>query len=225
MNTPISGSTNDILTSAYFGKCIQFDSITDDDGTHTNAYVGYVNTTKELRTQMAALDTQVGTLTTSVNSMTPDKIRLQVSEALQKEYAYVPITSTEYSAQETNNPTKCHKYLYDNSGNLTSTEITTLATTAYNTQTNNYNGYQIGHYYKLKIGAGTYEYYRCDYPLSTGFLSLLADRVSLGVAANTSGANKGAFISFDCKDDQGNVLISSDQTIITGTTIAAAIAA
>ena len=92
MNTPVSGSTNDILTSAYFNKCIQFDSITDDDGTHTNAYVGYVNTTKELRTQMAALDTQVGTLTTSVNSMTPDKIRLQVSEALQKEYAYVPIT-------------------------------------------------------------------------------------------------------------------------------------
>lgn len=186
MNTPISGATNDILTSAYFDKCILFDSITDSDGTHTNAYVGYVNTTKELRTQMAALDTQVGTLTTSVNSMTPDKIRLQVSEALQKEYAYVPITSTEYSAQETNNPTKCHKYLYDNSGNLTSTEITTLATTAYNAQTNNYNGYQIGHYYKLKISAGVYEYYRCDYPLSTGFMSLLANRATLGVASNTA---------------------------------------
>lgn len=229
LNTPVSGSTNSILKSDYFNKCILFDSITDEELVqHLNVYVGYVNTTKELRTQMAVLDTQVGTLTTSVNRMTPDNIRLQVSEALQKEYAYVPITQSEFEAQETNNPEKCHKFLYDNSGNLTSTVITELATTTYNAQTNNYNGYQIGHYYRRKNTQNIYEYYRCDYPLSTGFMSLLANRATLGVASNTAdnGQEKGAFISFGFDQyGDGETLIGGDTVKITGQTIAGAIAA
>ena len=59
---------------------------------------------------------------------------------------------------------------------------------------NNDGGYKYGHYYAVHYGtwnAGDtnagYKYFRCDFPVSTGFLNILADKVNLGVADTQGG--------------------------------------
>jgi hypothetical protein len=91
-------------------------------------------------------------------------------------------------------------------------------------------GFRYGHYYSVHYGSNSagdtnagYKYFRCDYPVSTGFLNVLANRVSLGIAKKTTGQEKGADLTFSFKDQTTNATITADNIVLNGDTIADAI--
>ena len=90
--------------------------------------------------------------------------------------------------------------------------------------TYNPGGFRYGHYYKVTGTQSTpiIKYFRCDYPIQTGFMNVLADRVSFGVTNNLSDQNatkKGSLINMTID----GVGITGDKIVLDGDTIADAI--
>lgn len=153
-------------------------------------YVAYVPTSTELLTQMSEIDTEMDTLKTSVNKITPDYIRLQ--------------SSTGYLSNVT------WTRVYSIPSGVTATTISSFPT----------SGYTYGNYYKK----GT-EYYRCDYPITTGFMDILAGKVSLGSAKTIDGNTISSTITLKVDGKSSDATIAADTIRLTGTTLADAIKA
>ena len=69
-------------------------------------------------------------------------------------------------------------------------------------------------------------YYRCDYPVSTGFLKILSEKLSLGVARKISGNTISSSITLSIDgNDVPTAAISAGNIVLDGNVIAAAITA
>jgi hypothetical protein len=91
-------------------------------------------------------------------------------------------------------------------------------------------GYVYGHYYRVHFGSWSasdqnagYRYYRCDYPISTGFLNVLSEKVSLGIERSTTSGHEGANLIFSFTKDGSNAAITATNIVLNGDTIADAI--
>ena len=135
----------------------------------TNCYVGYVPTSMSLVTQLASMDERVQELKTTVDEKTDDYIRLQASKGFLSSVTWTTVDSSEWNTICSANP--------DNG-------ILVNALPTVKKDASHANGYEYGKYYKI-ISAE--KYYRCDYPISTGFLNILSDNVNLGVAQTLNG--------------------------------------
>lgn len=172
-----------------------------------NVYVGYVPTNITLLTQLAGYSEDLNELRTTVNEMTPEYIRLQATKGFGQNVTWTPITQGEWVDALNTNANKCH----GDGGNLT-----TLPTT----------GYVIGDFYALSKPGNKFEFYRCDYPISTGFLDILAEKLTLGVSQRTASGNTiSSTIQLKVDGQSSSAQIVSDQIVLKGDTIAEAIKA
>lgn len=195
-----------ICISAMEFKAIKFGSITDLNSSTavTNKWVAYIPTTTEIRTQIASLSDDLSQLNTTVNQQTPEWIRLQASKGFLDNVTWTMVPEAEYTSAT----------------NKIDLGSAALPTTEYVASTNT-SGYRYGYYYK-RTESGVNYWYRCDYPISTGFANILADRVSFGVTNNLSGSDsvKGALIDMTVD----GVSITGSKIVLNGDTIANAIA-
>lgn len=201
-------NNSSLTTDAYKDKYVLVNSYA--AGTteaRTNCYVGYVPTSMSLVTQLASMDERVQELKTTVDEKTDDYIRLQASKGFLSSVTWTTVDSNEWNTICSANP--------DN-GIL----VNTLPTVK--KDASHANGYEYGKYYKI-ISAD--KYYRCDYPISTGFLNILSDNVNLGVAQTLNGNRIASQISLSVDGGQSQAVVDADTIVLTGTTIAAAIAA
>lgn len=201
----LNSNPNICISSMEF-KTIKFGLITDLNATEavTNKWVAYIPTTTEIRTQIASLSDDLSQLNTTVNQQTPEWIRLQASKGFLDNVTWTMVPETEY----------------ESATNKINLGTSALPATAYDADDNT-SGYRYGYYYKRTESGVTY-WYRCDYPISTGFANVLADRVSFGVTNNLSGSDdvKGALIDMTVD----GVSITGDKIVLNGDTIADAIA-
>ena len=195
-----------ICISAMEFKAIKFGSITDLNSSTavTNKWVAYIPTTTEIRTQIASLSDDLSQLNTTVSQQTPEWIRLQASKGFLDNVTWTMVPEAEYTSAT----------------NKVDLGSAALPTTEYVASTNT-SGYRYGYYYK-RTESGVNYWYRCDYPISTGFANILADRVSFGVTNNLNGSDsvKGALIDMTVD----GVSITGSKIVLNGDTIANAIA-
>lgn len=195
-----------ICISAMEFKAIKFGSITDLNSSTavTNKWVAYIPTTTEIRTQIASLSDDLSQLNTTVNQQTPEWIRLQASKGFLDNVTWTMVPEAEYTSAT----------------NKIDLGSAALPVTEYVASTNT-SGYRYGYYYK-RTESGVNYWYRCDYPISTGFANILADRVSFGVATNNLNSGdsvKGALIDMTVD----GVSITGRKIVLNGDTIADAI--
>lgn len=242
--------TTNLCVSGYQMKALKFDSIYYDGQEYLNKWVAFIPTTTEIRTQISDLNEDLGELSTAVNAMNPHEIRLQVSKGFKKDVTWTEVDVTEWESARTvidghsddeeydvnYGDTIRHSQKLDGQGNwsymqvpsITDDCISALPTEKYDPQ--HVGGWHYGHYYRVHYGSWSigaenagYKYFRCDYPVSTGFLNVLADRVSLGIAKKTTGQEKGADLTFSFKNQTTNATITADNIVLNGDTIADAI--
>lgn len=205
----------------------------------------YTATAGSLTTQLSSLKNEfdelkgeVETINTSVISQMSDEIRMQVSKGYTNSVTWTQVSEqqmlaeitklvrAEYSEETIINAFNNYKI----SGDLGSINT---ALNKYKIQIYKQNHTDldalIAAYDNISLMKGKYGsyfitndgcYYRADYPLSTSFMDMLADSLSLGVA-NTDG-NKAIF-ELSIKNGVSNTLISSDQIVLDGDVLAKAL--
>lgn len=162
--------------------------------TQEEQHYRYTATSVSLLNQLSALDARVGTLKTAVDEKTPDWIRLQVSKGYLDDVTWTRMGTVPTETDSS----KVHENLED------------LPKT----------GYVYGDYYILKDGT----IYRCDYPISTGFLKILADKLTLGVAKTEGGQTNSATIQLGIDDNGSTINMNAGTITLDGDVIADAIA-
>lgn len=242
-------NTTNLCVSGYQMKALKFDSIYYDGQEYLNKWVAFIPTTTEIRTQISDLNEDLGELSTAVNAMNPHEIRLQVSKGFKKDVTWTEVDVTEWKSARTEidghsddeeydvnyGDTIRHSQKLDGQGNwsymqvpsITDDCISALPIDPYDI--NHLGGFRYGHYYSVHYGSNSagdpnagYKYFRCDYPVSTGFLNILADKVNLGVADTQGGK---ATLQLKVKDGNGTASVVANQIVLDGETIADAIAA
>ena len=202
-------SNASLTTDAYKDKYVLVNSYA--AGTaeaRTNCYVGYVPTSMSLVTQLASMDERMQELKTTVDEKTDDYIRLQASKGFLSSVTWTTVDSDEWNTICRANP--------DNG-------ILVNALPTVKKDDSHINGYEYGKYYNI-IGTG--KYYRCDYPVSTGFLNILAEKLALGVSQRTASGNTiSSTIQLKVDGQSSSAQIVSDQIVLKGDTIAEAIKA
>lgn len=186
-----------LTTDAYKDKYVLVNSFAaGTPAARTDCYVGYVPTSMSLITQLASMDEKVQELKTTVDEKTDEYIRLQASKGFLNNVTWTPVEQSVY--------------------NIANSSI------RHNVSSLPASGYTYGHYYHLTTSD---TYYRCDYPISTGFLNILSDNVNLGVAQTLDGNTISSQITLSVDGGQSQAVVDADTIVLTGTTIAAAIAA
>ena len=242
-------NTTNLCVSGYQMKALKFDSIYYDGQEYLNKWVAFIPTTTEIRTQISDLNEDLGELSTAVNAMNPHEIRLQVSKGFKKDVTWTEVDVTEWKSARTEidghsddeeydvnyGDTIRHSQKLDAQGNwsymqvpsITDDCISALPIDPYDI--NHLGGFRYGHYYSVHYGSNSagdanagYKYFRCDFPVSTGFLNILADKVNLGVADTQGGK---ATLQLKVKDGNGTASVVANQIVLDGETIADAIAA
>lgn len=66
--------------------------------------------------------------------------------------------------------------------------------------------------------------YRCDYPISTGLLKILSDKITLAVTRTTNGNTISSTINMTVGDEGSKIEVDADDIVLNGDVIAAAIA-
>lgn len=245
----IMNNTTNLCVSGYQMKALKFDSIYYDGQEYLNKWVAFIPTTTEIRTQISDLNEDLGELSTAVNAMNPHEIRLQVSKGFKKNVTWTEVNVAEWESARTvmdEDPddkeydidygdTIRHQQKLDGQGNwsymqvpsITDDCISALPADPYDP--NHLGGFRYGHYYRVHYGSYSagdqnagYKYFRCDFPVSTGFLNILADKVNLGVADTQGGK---ATLQLKVKDGNGTASVVANQIVLDGETIADAIAA
>lgn len=242
-------NTRDLCVSGYQMKALKFDSVYFDSQEYLNKWVAFIPTTTEIRTQISDLNEDLGELSTAVNAMNPHEIRLQVSKGFKKDVTWTEVDVTEWRSARTeiDGHSDDEEYDIDYGDTIRHSERTTssndweyMAVPSINDDfinalpadpydTNHLGGFRYGHYYSVHYGSYSagdenagYKYFRCDFPVSTGFLSILADKVNLGVADTQGGK---ATLQLKVKNGNGTASVVANQIVLDGETIADAIAA
>lgn len=259
-----------LCVSGYQMKAIKFDPLSINNSSVGSKWIAYIPTTTEIRDQISTLNQQTQTLSTAVNAMNPDQIRLQVSKGFKNDVTWTEIDYATWNSARVvmeEDPDdeqydldyyyisksrhdldyaqyKRHQENYDSG-------MWSLMSAIYNSSTGEYDflsalpqnpysdspdpstfnpgGYIYGHYYRVHFGPSTddynseFKYYRCDYPISTGFLNVLAERVSLGIERSTTPGHEGANLTFSFNDRGSNAAITATNIVLNGNTIADAI--
>lgn len=178
-------NNSSLTTDAYKDKYVLVNSYAaGTEEARTDCYVGYVPTSMSLVTQLASMDERVQELKTTVDEKTDDYIRLQASKGFLSSVTWTTVDSSEWNTICSANP--------DNG-------ILVNALPTVKKDASHANGYEYGKYYKI-ISAE--KYYRCDYPISTGFLNILSDNVNLGVAQTLNGNRIASQISLSVDGGQ-----------------------
>ena len=242
---------DNICTPSYQMKAVRFTHIRENNVDNGYKWVAYIPTTTEIRNQISALDTQTQTLSTAVSAMNPDEIRLQVSKGFKKDVTWTEVGVNEWNSAITvmeedpeddeydfwyygvdmNTRSKRHGYKLVNgvyeemyaTYDSISGSYDYISGLPVKADVNN-GGYVYGHYYIVRKSNNSNDckYFRCDYPISTGFANILADRVSFGVTDNLSDSGngrKGSLVNMTI-DGVGS---TGDKIVLDGDTIANAI--
>ena len=182
-------------------------------------YYQYSASSVMLTTELYALKSSVegngnriSTLEASVNEMTPDKIRLQVSKGFLNNVTWTPIedsTVDHIIVIEEKPSTDLISYLVDNVTDPIFGDTYKLKFSYTDSDT----GLTINKEYS----------YRCDYPISTGFLNILSDNLSLGVSQNIDGSIIKSYINLTVGKEGSTITSEASKIILNGDVIAEAI--
>ena len=182
-------------------------------------YYQYSASSVMLTTELYALKSSVegngnriSTLEASVNEMTPDKIRLQVSKGFLNNVTWTPIedSTVDHTIVIEEKPsTDLISYLVDNVTDPIFGDTYKLKFSYTDSDT----GLTINKEYS----------YRCDYPISTGFLNILSDNLSLGVSQNINGSIITSSIKLTVGEEGSTITSEASRIILNGDVIAEAI--
>lgn len=182
-------------------------------------YYQYSASSVMLTTELYALKSSVegngnriSTLEASVNEMTPDKIRLQVSKGFLNNVTWTPIedSTVDHTIVIEEKPsTDLISYLIDNVTDPIFGDTYKLKFSYTDSDT----GLTINKEYS----------YRCDYPISTGFLNILSDNLSLGVSQNIDGSIIKSQINLTVGKEGSTITSEASKIILNGDVIAEAI--
>ena len=184
-------------------------------------YYQYSASSVMLTTELYALKSSVegngnriSTLEASVNEMTPDKIRLQVSKGFLNNVTWTPIedSTVDHTIVIEEKPsTDLISYLVDNVTHPIFGDTYKLKFSYTDSDT----GLTINKEYS----------YRCDYPISTGFLNILSNNLSLGVSQNIDGNIIKSSINLTVGKEGSIITSEASKIILNGDVIAEAIKA
>ena len=182
-------------------------------------YYQYSASSVMLTTELYALKStvegngnRISTLEASVNEMTPDKIRLQVSKGFLNNVTWTPIedSTVDHTIVIEEKPsTDLISYLVDNVTDPIFGDTYKLKFSYTDSDT----GLTINKEYS----------YRCDYPISTGFLSILSDNLSLGVSQNINGSTITSSINLTVGEEGSTITSEASRIRLNGDVIAEAI--
>lgn len=182
-------------------------------------YYQYSASSVMLTTELYALKSSVegngnriSTLEASVNEMTPDKIRLQVSKGFLNNVTWTPIedSTVDHTIVIEEKPsTDLISYLVDNVTDPIFGDTYKLKFSYTDSDT----GLTINKEYS----------YRCDYPISTGFLNILSENLSLGVSQNINGSTIESSIKLTVGEEGSIITSKASKIILNGDVIAEAI--
>ena len=165
-----------------------------------------------LKSSVEGNENRISTLEASVNEMTPDKIRLQVSKGFLNNVTWTPIedSTVDHTIVIEEKPsTDLISYLVDNVTDPIFGDTYKLKFSYTDSDT----GLTINKEYS----------YRCDYPISTGFLNILSDNLSLGVSQNINGNRITSSINLTVGEGGSTITSEASQIILNGDVIAEAI--
>ena len=165
-----------------------------------------------LKSSVEGNGNRISTLEASVNEMTPDKIRLQVSKGFLNNVTWTPIedSTVDHTIVIEEKPsTDLISYLVDNVTDPIFGDTYKLKFSYTDSDT----GLTINKEYS----------YRCDYPISTGFLNILSGNLSLGVSQNIDGSIIKSQINLTVGKEGSIITSEASRIILNGDVIAEAI--